>query len=244
MRGVLAALVFLSRLPLPRLELTASDAGRAVPWYPAVGVALGGLAALAGVAGAAADPLLGAAVYVAAMAALSGGLHLDGLADTADAWVGGLGERERTLAIMKDPACGPAAVTTLVVTLGLRLAAAQAVLTAGAWPALLLAPALGRATVPALFLTTAYVRAGGLGSALAGHLPRNGARLSLAITAGVALLGGWPGAAALLAAALVLALLRRAFRRRLGGITGDTAGAAIELCETTALVAVAGVVGG
>lgn len=244
MRGPLAALIFLSRLPLPRLDLTPRDAGRAVPWYPAAGAVLGGLASLAALGGLSADPLLGAALYVAAMAALTGGLHLDGLADTADAWVGGLGDRERTLAIMKDPACGPAAVTVLIATLGLRLAAAHAVLAAGAWPALLLAPVLGRAAVPALFTTTPYVRPGGLGAALAEHLPGTASRAGLAVTTGVALLAGWPGAAALAAAAVTLAFLRHAFLRRLGGITGDTTGAAIELCETAALVAMAGVVGG
>ncbi|PWG63129.1 adenosylcobinamide-GDP ribazoletransferase [Spiribacter halobius] len=239
MRGALAALVFLTRLPLPRLELGTADAGRSLPWYPAVGALLGALATLAALAGASASPLLGAAVYVAALAALSGGLHLDGLADTADAWVGGIGDRERTLVIMKDPACGPAAVSLLVAVLTLRLAAAQAVLLAGAWPALLLAPVLGRAAAPALFLSTPYVRAGGLGQALSEHLPRGTTRIALLVTAGVALLGGWPGLAALAAAGALLVALRRAFQRRLGGITGDTTGAAIELCELAALLALA-----
>lgn len=244
MRGPLAALVFLTRLPLPRIQLTAVDAGRAVPWYPLAGALLGALAAAVAVPGASADPLLGAALYIATLALLSGGLHLDGLADTADAWVGGMGDRERTLAIMKDPACGPAAVTALVCVLALRLAAAHAVLAASAWPALLLAPLLGRAAAPLLFLTTRYVRPGGLGSALAAHLPSAATRVALAASAGVSLLAGWPGLTALLAAALVLAALRRAFRHRLGGITGDTTGAAIELCETAALVAMAVTAGG
>ncbi|MFH4181104.1 adenosylcobinamide-GDP ribazoletransferase, partial [Acinetobacter baumannii] len=53
---------------------------------------------------------------------LTGGLHLDGLADTADAWVGGFGDKQRTLQIMKDPSCGPIGVLSLVIICLLKFA--------------------------------------------------------------------------------------------------------------------------
>ena len=166
-------------------------------------------------------------------------MHLDGLADTADAWVGGFGDRARTLAIMKDPCCGPIAVVALVVLLLLKFAALWALLAAGHWAALLLAPLLGRSALLLLFLGTPYVREGGLGSAMAANLPaRDGWRVLLG-AALACLLAGWSGLLALLVAALAFALCRRALLRRLGGTTGDTAGAVLELLECAVLVALA-----
>src|SRR5690606_33030375 len=160
---------------------------------------------------------------------------LDGLADTADAWVGGQGDRERTLAIMKDPRSGPIAVVLLVLVLLLKFAALVVLLEQGAWAGLLLAPWLGRALLPLLLLTTAYVRAGGLGQALSEHLPRQRLPLILALHGLAMLLLGWHGLLALLAAALSFWLLRRGFIARLGGTTGDTAGALLELGECAVL---------
>ncbi|MBZ0092957.1 MAG: adenosylcobinamide-GDP ribazoletransferase, partial [Sulfuricellaceae bacterium] len=161
------------------------------------------------------------------------------LADSADAWVGGHGDRQRTLEIMKDPRSGPAAVSAVVLALLLKFAALAALLKGGAaWPALLAAPVLGRAALPALLLSAPYVRHGGLGAAIAGHLPKPAAVVLLLLTAaGICFLAdGWK---ALLAAAVLLFLLRCACLARLGGITGDTLGAAVELTEAGALLALA-----
>jgi len=138
---------------------------------------------------------------------------------------------------MKDPRSGPIAVVTLVLLLLLKFCAVLALLQSGQWLALLLAPVLGRAAMLALFLTTAYVRAGGLGQALAEHLPRSAGRaVLLASAAGTVLLAGWKGAGVLLLVALVFLWLRRLMLRRLGGTTGDTAGALLEVLELTVLL--------
>ena len=169
----LIALQFLTRLPvrlpgMPKPE----QIGRSLLWYPLVGVLLGGLLlALHGLLGDT-PALLQAAILLAVWVGLSGGLHLDGLADTADAWIGGHADRQRTLEIMKDPRSGPIAVVVLLLVLLLKFAALVVLLGQGAWAGLLLAPWLGRALLPLLLLTTPYVRAGGLGAALAEHLPR------------------------------------------------------------------------
>src|SRR5690606_5510087 len=132
------------------------------------------------------SPLLLAALLLAIWVGLTGALHLDGLADTVDAWIGGYGDRERTLAIMKDPRSGPMAVVALVLLLLLKFAALVVLLESGADAALWLALLMGRSALLGLFLTTSYVREGGLGTALAEHLPR---RQGWWVLAGAALVG-------------------------------------------------------
>lgn len=109
MRAFLVALQFLTRLPV-RLRAAPSEEelGRSLLFYPLVGLLIGMLLTTLAMAISAAgiSDLLGAALVLAAWVVLTGGLHLDGLADSADAWSGGRGDRERTLAIMKDPYWG------------------------------------------------------------------------------------------------------------------------------------------
>jgi adenosylcobinamide-GDP ribazoletransferase len=165
-------------------------------------------------------------------------LHLDGLADTADAWVGGMGERERTLAIMKDPSSGPMGVTALVLVLILKFAALGSL--QGISPALLLIPVLARSGVAMLFVTTPYVRAGGLGEALSLHAPRSSVYAGILCTVVLLLITlGTTGAMALVVSALLWLVLRWRVVQRLGGFTGDVAGALLELLECTALLVIA-----
>ena len=235
------ALQFLSSLPirLPGMP-SPQELGRSLLFYPLVGLLFGGLlwglnALLSG-----APAMLHAAILLTVWVVLSGGLHLDGLADSADAWLGGFGDRERTLTIMKDPRSGPIAVVTLVLVLLLKFAALLALIEHQVTVALILAPLLGRTALLGLFLTTPYVRAGGLGQALADHLPRKiGQRVLLLSALACVLMAGWSGVIALVAAAGVFAGVRHLMMRRLGGTTGDTAGALLELLEVAVLMALA-----
>ncbi|WP_213879871.1 adenosylcobinamide-GDP ribazoletransferase [Pseudomonas sp. dw_358] len=230
------ALQFLSCLPVRLPGMPAPQAmGRSLLWYPAVGVLAGvllvtGLWCLQG-----APVLLQTALLLSGWVLFSGALHLDGLADSADAWLGGFGDRERTLLIMKDPRSGPIAVVTLALVLLLKFCALQALVQAGQWQALLVVPVLGRAGLLALFLTTPYVRAGGLGQALADHLPRRAGWWVLGLVLLGAVLTGL-GLLSLVVLIGVFAWLRSLMMRRLGGTTGDTAGALLELLETVVLV--------
>lgn len=236
MRGLLVAIGFLTRIPVPVTVFDDADArARSLPWYPLVGLLIGALLYALAWATHGWPPLLSAAVILAAWVALTGALHLDGLADSADAWVGGIGDRARTLAIMKDPNCGPMGVVALVLTLLLKFAALAS---APAWPGLLLAPLLARAALVAAFLFVPYVRAGGLGEGLAAS--------SRAIKAGVLVLvavgclfAGLRGVVSLIVASLLFALWRHACLRRLDGMTGDTCGALTELTEAAVLIAAA-----
>ena len=237
MRDLLAAIGFLTRLPVPSKVFDGASAPSAsLAWYSAVGLLIGGL--LWGLAWllSTAPPMLAAALLLVAWVGLTGGLHLDGLADSADAWVGGLGDRERTLAIMKDPRSGPMGVVALVLVLLLKFAALASLARPSA--ALWLAPLLGRAALTAAFMAMPYVRSGGIGSGLA-DTPRAASIAGLALALILALCDGWHGLRALLVALAVFACWRLACLRRLGGMTGDTCGALTELVEAAVLVALA-----
>ena len=237
---LLIALQFLTRLPVSLQGMPPPDEqGRSLLYYPLVGGLLGGLLWLASLCLADTPALLGAALLLSLWVLLSGALHLDGLGDCVDAWVGGYGERERTLAIMKDPRCGPMAVVALCLLLLLKCAALSVLLPAGQGVAVLLAVWLARSLLPLLFYCTPYVRAEGLGAALSRHLPRQTVPYLLAVQAGLCLLFGWAGVYALLAALGCFYLARRAMLQRLGGCTGDCAGALVELAELAILLVLA-----
>lgn len=240
LRPLFIALQFLTRLPI-RLRAMPSerDIGRSLLYYPLVGLLLGLLlAALVWVMQDTA-PSLRAAIVLAVWVLATGALHLDGLADSADAWVGGLGNRERTLAIMKDPYSGPAAVATLVIVLLIKFAALQT-LTLNDGLVLALVLVLARAAVVLLLITTPYARPHGLGAPLATHAPHKLAMVTTALTAvAVLLVAGLTGLGLLFMTGTVLLLLRGIMIRRLGGTTGDTAGALIEITETAMLVGIA-----
>jgi adenosylcobinamide-GDP ribazoletransferase len=235
------ALQFLSSLPvrLPGMPEPA-ELGRSLLFYPAVGALFGLLLMGLNMLLDGTAPLLHAALLLSAWVLLSGALHLDGLADSADAWLGGFGDRERTLKIMKDPRSGPVAVVTLVLVLLLKFTAILALLDHHLAIGLLLAPLLARTAMLGLFLNTPYVRAGGLGQALADHLPRRAAQRVLLTSAVVCLfLGGVAGLWTVIISVVCFFWLRHLMVRRLGGTTGDTAGAMLELLELAVLLTLA-----
>jgi adenosylcobinamide-GDP ribazoletransferase len=234
------ALQFLTRLPVTLAGMpTPEQIGRSLLCYPLVGLLIGGL--LLGAQQLLGDSavLLQAALLLTLWVGISGGLHLDGLADSADAWVGGFGDKDRTLAIMKDPRSGPIAVVVLVLLLLLKFAALVTLLESDSGLLLLLVPWLARCLLPLLFLSTPYVRAGGLGQALAEHLPRRQLPWVLAVNALLMLLLGWSALLAVLVAGVVFFWLRALMLKRLGGTTGDTAGALLEIAECAVLLALA-----
>ncbi|MGQ9659693.1 MAG: adenosylcobinamide-GDP ribazoletransferase [Thermochromatium sp.] len=231
---------FLSRLPFPDPgEVQPHETGRSVPWYPLVGLEMGMPAAVTawGCLAAQTPPDVAAVLVLLLWVWSSGALHLDGLADSADAWIGGLGSRERTLAIMKDPRSGPAAVTVIGLVLLAKWAALKTLILAGAiWPMLAI-PMLARAQLPLLLLTTPYARQQGMAADQFNHLPRRSAWTSVILAAaGGVLLGHWLGLMLILAAFALYLAARRTMLARISGFTGDTAGALVELTETLALV--------
>lgn len=242
LRAAAGALAFLTRVPVGRaIVLDGDDVARGAVVFPLVGAALG--AATAGVvlaAEPAVSPLLAAALGVGAAVVLTGAMHVDALADTADAL--GTSTPERALEVMRDPRIGSFGAVAIALDTAVRIGAvAQLVGSDRLLAALVAAGALSRAASPALAAALPYPReGGGPGSVLSGRVSVRAAAAGalVAVAATIALLGGdglvVAGSAAVLA--VTLALL---YRRWLGGATGDCLGAATQLSETLALVVAA-----
>jgi cobalamin 5'-phosphate synthase/cobalamin synthase len=239
-KGLFVATGFLTRVPVP-LVAGALDVGRAARWFPLIGAALGGAAALIAWTlheAIGLPPALTAILVVGLGAWVTGAIHLDGLADTADGFGGGH-TRDDVLRIMRDPVIGSYGAVGLVLIVATKVAALATLLERdAALPFLVAAPAMSRWTVVALGAWLPYARAeGGLGLAVTRASDVTGLVIASAITAAIAL-AALRTAAVLpwAAAALVTLMLGRAARRRIGGITGDVFGAGVELAETAVLV--------
>lgn len=242
-RAVVAAFSFLTVLPFGRLvALDGKDVARGSVLFPVVGGAIGALTGgLAWVLGDQLPPMLAAVLAVAAGAAVTGALHLDGLADCAD----GFGARtvEDRLRVMRDHTNGTYGGTALLLDLLIRVSVLSAL--AGSREALLFsvaAGALSRTAGPLLAIALPYAQAKpGAGEALNSHPSQPRAAAALMIGGSIAFGCVAPDSAAyvaaLLAAAAVAALVGWTAKRRLGGVTGDVMGAASELVELAVLVA-------
>jgi adenosylcobinamide-GDP ribazoletransferase len=237
--GILVAVQYLTVLPVPRRG-TPGDLGRAAPWFPVVGLVLGALLALAA---AGADlvlaPAVAGALLVALWVALTGALHLDGLADACDGLGGAFG-RDRALAIMRDPRTGPYGVAGVVLVLLVKAAVLASLSERALWRALLVALTLGRLAPVLLARLLPPARPDGAGRAFADGVSwgRAGIAAAIAAIASLSVLGAW--GALPLGAALACVLGAGAYlRRRLGGTTGDCLGAMVEVTEALVLVLVA-----
>ncbi|HEY8514193.1 MAG TPA: adenosylcobinamide-GDP ribazoletransferase [Candidatus Binatia bacterium] len=235
-RRLALALSFLTRLPLARIAGDEVDVGRAVAFFPLVGVVLGTI--VAGVAWLLADRLPAsvlAVLLVALIAALTGGLHLDGLADTFDA-LGASGDAERRLAVLRDSRIGAHGASALLLLVLAKVAALEAHVASGGLAPLVVFPALARAVVPLELVSFSYARPSGLGSAFRAHAKTSDVALALATAAAALLFLGFRGVLAGVATVLLALLFARLAARRFGGLTGDVYGASIELAEALFLV--------
>jgi adenosylcobinamide-GDP ribazoletransferase len=245
-RGPFESVALLTVLPVPRSAATSTRG--VLPWAPLVGLLLGGAATGAAVLAARyVSPLVGAVLGVAVLALLTRGLHLDGLADTADG-LGPLRGRERALEVMRQSDIGPFGVVTLVLTLLLQVACLATLLTTDAgWVAFWLAVVTARVAMTRAGLPGVPVAAGSsLAAAVAGTVSPRAMWIWGALTG--ALLGaasqGQLGVALRLLAAVVVGLLAAEFvlrraRRRLGGVTGDVLGAMAEVTTAVTLLVAA-----
>ena len=237
-RPFFIALQFLTRLPV-RISSVPDEKSIAnsLNYYPLVGFIIGSLLAAFSMLLNDAPGLFSAALLLLFWVFISGGLHLDGFADSMDAWVGGLGDREKTLAIMKDPCCGPAGVVGLILLLLIKFVAIHAALESENIMILVLAPLLARTVLLLLFLTTPYVRSNGLGSAMANYLPRKLILFVFTVTLITVIFLAGINALWLIAAMLVVFISSRVLMmQRIGGMTGDVAGALLEVTEAGILV--------
>jgi len=238
-RAAVAAVTFLTRVPVGRrIAVDAADVARGAVLFPVVGAAVGAVAGLtaAGLEGPL-PPLVAGGLAVGVAALLTGALHLDALADTADAL--GARTRERALEIMRDPRIGTFGVVALAVVLLVEADAVGSLATAGdAVAAFATAGALSRAAAPPVAVALPYVRPeGGTGGVLTGRVSLMGSLVGCGLAVGLAvLLLGWDGLIVAGAVAVTAAIAAVLWRVWLGGVTGDTLGATIQLGEVVALV--------
>ncbi len=231
------ALSFLTTLPVRAPAGPEGSLGRAAPWFPAVGALVGALLAVAwwGLSFAF-PPTLSALLVVALWAALTGGLHLDGLADCGDGMLAAQ-PPERRLEIMRDPRLGTFGAISLVLYLLLKVFAVAALSQASpaGYVSLLLAPALARWLL-LIVARQPSARPGGMGAAFSQGLTPGAIGVAAVLPAILAVLGGWQGLAAIVAAVLVAGVIMLAARARLGGVTGDVLGLTVELTELAVLL--------
>jgi len=234
---------FLTILPvLPKAEAAPETVVASFGWFPLVGFALGALLAAGNLLltllfGEA----LAAVLSVLTLTVLTGAVHLDALADSADALGAGT-DRRGALDIMRDSRIGSFGTAAIFFFLVLECVALATMGEARRTAALWLAPGLARWAMVAASWRVSYLRPEGAGTLLVG----SGGDRNLALASALAVLAAapvlsWRALWAYAVAAAVAALLRAAYRRWLGGVTGDLLGAAGELVEVAVLVALAAI---
>ena len=226
------SIIFLTIFPTPSVKWESGDLGRAGGYFPLVGLLIGLilLAAWWGL-GLVLPEMVTAVLVVALWAVLTGGLHLDGLADCGDGLLAAVSP-ERRLEILKDSRIGAFGAIALVLHLLLKVVVVASL----AHPVgLLLAPTVGRW----LILPTAkrpLARPSGMGSEFAQTLSAQSILLGGIVPIVLAAVIGWAGVIAFCTATLLAGLLWRFCDNRLGGITGDVFGLVIESTETVTLL--------
>ena len=235
-RRLAAAIRFLTRLPAPPGASLPDAAG----WFGLVGALVGAImAAVWLLAGTVLPAPVSAGLAVAAGLLVTGALHEDGLADSADA-LGGSADRERILEILRDSRIGTYGAAALVVAIGLRWAMLASLPAWEGAAALLLSQALGRSAMVAVAAHARAVRSDGLGQSFQGAGMRRAALASLAVPLLLSLWTGWVGLFAIAAGLAAAFLLLAVARRRIGGTTGDILGAAGVLAELATLAVITG----
>jgi adenosylcobinamide-GDP ribazoletransferase len=234
--GCLAAVQFLTIAPpLVRRPFTDTELGRAVGYFPLVGVLIGGfLIGLDRLLALFLPPNVTVAVVLMGWVLCTGALHLDGFLDSCDGLFGGRTPEDR-LRILRDERVGAFAVIGGVLLLLVKYQSLAAIQNRSA--ALCLAPVLGRWGMALAVVAFPYARAEGLGRAMKDHAGWGQALLASAITVGAAwFAAAWLGPIVLLLCGVLMFLISRFVLRLLPGLTGDIYGALCELVEVLVLL--------
>jgi adenosylcobinamide-GDP ribazoletransferase len=226
-----AAVAFLTRLPVGGHELTAAGLSRAAPWFPAVGLLVGGVVAgTRALANLVLDPTPATILALLAAVLVTGALHEDGLADAADA-IGAHAERERKLEILRDPRIGTYGALALIFAVIFALAVLAPLDDGHFARAALVGHVLARWSTLPQALALPPARPEGAGALLRPTATAVVAGSAIALATALVAGGLKPGAIAVGTACLVTALGAAAAFRVLGGVTGDTFGAVAKLVE-------------
>lgn len=238
LRSAVAAVTFLTAIPLGRsIDVAGRDLRRGLILFPVIGAVIGALmAATAWAAALVMPPLVAAVLGVAAGTIVTAAMHLDGLADTADGVGVALAGRDPA-AVMHDPRLGTFGGAALALDVLLKVSVLSGLVAEPRFPVeAIAAGALGRAAAIALIATLPYAgSSSGAGDwTRSVTLGRSLVGIAVACAIGV-LAAGWAFGAMAAASLIVAVSVGRWSRHHLGGVTGDTLGAAAELTETLAL---------
>ncbi|MFC3444104.1 adenosylcobinamide-GDP ribazoletransferase [Sphingobium rhizovicinum] len=231
MKGLVLAIQFLTRLPMPRVTADDRDFAASIRWFPAAGLAVGVMIGGAAWIGMRADVWTGALLALIAWVWVTGALHLDGLADLADASGAVHKGPDRLRVVLADPHVGAMGAVAVAVQVAAKLVLLHGLLDQQAWLALILIPGVARGG-PLVWSRWLPPLHDGLGARFQ-HAVR---RVDLLIWAAALLAAGW-FAPALWVAPLLMLYWAWKLRRLLGGISGDGHGAGIELMESGLLLA-------
>ena len=239
MDGLRRALGFLTIYPLRATDTwTPETLGSSMVYYPLVGLFIGlALWVLSMLFSRVLPMSIVSVMLLGCLVVMTGGLHLDGLADTIDGLSGGY-SREETLQIFKDPHVGTMAVVGVVLVLLLKYASLNVLPSDALLPALVLMTTLSRASIVQLACFSPYARAsGGVGEPFVRGIRREHFLITVGLTVGIALLfGGFRGVLLWMLVSLVTLGYQTYCRERLSGITGDILGATNEANEALVLV--------
>jgi adenosylcobinamide-GDP ribazoletransferase len=239
MRGIVVAGRFLTRIPFPGRVVEGHELALGVPYYPLIGFLVGGLvAASIALSAEVLPPPVAVVIGLVTSTLLTGAFHEDALADTCDG-LGGGATRERALEIMRDSRIGTYGAVGLALLYLARFASWGALSKEALVLMLPIAFALARASSAVLLAWLPHARAEGAARDVQAQVTARaaGAAVALAVVPGLVLVGAktlW----LVLASAVATLLLGLWFRRRIGGITGDTLGAANVLIEVLVVLLV------
>jgi adenosylcobinamide-GDP ribazoletransferase len=238
MKAFWIALQFMSRLPTPQFaNISGQELGRAIVYFPVVGLVIGGgLVATAQLIVWLPTELV-AGLVLAMWVWMTGGLHLDGLADSADGWLGGLGNHQRGLKIMKDSRIGTGGGVALGLMLLLKWLLLSYLIEAQLWGWLVFVPLIGRVAAIGLMPFTPYVSLQGLAEEMVLNLNRKVVYVWLAVTLMALAWFAWPLVFWFMG---VWLWMRWVMIRITGGMTGDTAGAMTEVMELAVMIGLVG----
>ncbi len=230
------AVQFLSRFPSVQYDsVSAQDMGRALSWFPIVGALIGAVLVLVAQLHLWLPSQIVAGIVLVAWVWNTGGLHLDGLADTADGWLASLGDPYKALEVMKDSQIGTGGGVALVLILILKWSVLVVIIDYQAWVFLFFAPMVGRISSINLMPVTRYVSLNGIAQDMFVYLNRY---IVWAWMVGLGLAVIWFNPYLFLGLTIIWFWLRYLMISITGGMTGDTAGAMIEVMELAWLMGV------
>jgi adenosylcobinamide-GDP ribazoletransferase len=236
--GFWVALRFLTIIPLPgRRHISPEEVGRSIVYFPLVGVVIGLiLAGLNWLIGLALPPALTNALLVVSLAVITGGLHLDGLADTCDGLAGHKTVEERW-GVMHDSRAGAFGIIGVSGLLLVKYVSLNSVPSAWLVPALMLMPVLSRWAMVYTVFAYPYAKPSGLGKAFKQGASLPGFTVAAVITLAVAVaLAQLSGLVIMFSIWVIVTVIAFYLKSKFGGLTGDNYGAINEIAEVCALI--------